>query len=298
MSKQTLAFVDQAVPGHVECHDKTQRLISSDTFEVRSQSLMITLYDAASRPDSYRGWNPLPARIRYCLNFKGLSFKTVWLEYPDIESTLRSVGASPTMKWPDGRPCYTVPVIRDDSHLTDNGEPTVVSDSWAIAKYLDESYPDTGSARLLPDGTMALQMLSQAYIHNTLYLGCLARILAPHPMQLLSETSQKYYRETREMIFSTSLEDLCPRGSVQWKEGWSNTQQIFDTIATFLDQNGSRDEILFMGVRPSYVDFVLVSFLDTLAILLPDQWEIVKTWNGGRWAKLRESCAYWATIHD
>ncbi|KAF8492274.1 hypothetical protein BU17DRAFT_72637 [Hysterangium stoloniferum] len=215
---------------------------------------MITLYDIAGHPDCYRGWNPLPARTRYCLNFKGLSFKTVWLEYPDIEPTLRSIGASPTMKWPDGRPFYTVPVISDESHLTDNGEATVVSDSWAIAKYLDETYPDTGSHRLFPDGTMALQMLSQVY-----------------------------YRETREMFFRASLEELCPRDSAKWKEGWSNTQQVtkclavdnaaFDTIATFLNQNGSGNEILVMGVRPSYIDFVLVSYLDLLAILLPDQWK-------------------------
>ncbi|KAF8500716.1 hypothetical protein BU17DRAFT_72045 [Hysterangium stoloniferum] len=262
---------------------------------------MITLYDIAGHPDCYRGWNPLPARTRYCLNFKGLSFKTVWLEYPDIEPTLRSIGASPTMKWPDGRPFYTVPVISDESHLTDNGEATVVSDSWAIAKYLDETYPDTGSHRLFPDGTMALQMLSQVYIHKNLYLGSLARILAPHLTPLLSETSQKYYRETREMFFRASLEELCPRDSAKWKEGWSNTQQVtkclavdnaaFDTIATFLNQNGSGNEILVMGVRPSYIDFVLVSYLDLLAILLPDQWEVVKTWNGGRWAKIREACA-------
>ncbi|KAF8488919.1 hypothetical protein BU17DRAFT_72658 [Hysterangium stoloniferum] len=103
------------------------------------------------------------------------------------------------------------------------------------------------------------------------------------------------------MFFKASLEELCPRDSAKWKEGWSNTQQVtkclavdnaaFDTIATFLNQNGSGNEILVMGVRPSYIDFVLVSYLDLLAILLPDQWEVVKTWNGGRWAKIREACA-------
>ncbi|KAF8490200.1 hypothetical protein BU17DRAFT_72720 [Hysterangium stoloniferum] len=109
------------------------------------------------------------------------------------------------------------------------------------------------------------------------------------------------------MFFKASLEELCPRDSAKWKEGWSNTQQVtkclavdnaaFDTIATFLNQNGSGNEILVMGVRPSYIDFVLVSYLDLLAILLPDQWEVVKTWNGGRWAKIREACAGWKTIH-
>jgi hypothetical protein len=128
---------------------------------------------------------------RYSLNFKGLPFKIVWLEYPDVEPTLREIGAAPTGKWSDGRPFYTVPVIRDESHLTDKGEPTVVSDSWAIAKYLDETYPGLDSQRLLPEGTMAFQMLGQTYIQKILWMEGLVRIVAQSVMSLLSETSQK-----------------------------------------------------------------------------------------------------------
>jgi glutathione S-transferase len=68
----------------------------------------------------------------------------VWLEYPDIEPTLRDLGAAPTfLENPSPRKWfYTIPVIVDPGHLTPTGDPTVVCDSWAIAEYLDEVYPD------------------------------------------------------------------------------------------------------------------------------------------------------------
>ena len=76
---------------------------------------------------------------------------------------MRNLGAAPTFfdnpgarKW-----FYTIPVIIDPHHLTPSGEPTVVSDSWAIADYLDEVYPTPNL--LLPPGTKALQSLFDGY---------------------------------------------------------------------------------------------------------------------------------------
>ena len=91
------------------------------------------------------------------MKFKGLPFKTVWLEYPQIEPTLRDLGVTPTLfKFEEEqKTIYTVPVIIDSFHLTPNGDPTVVSDSWAIAEYLDEIYPNP--IMLFPQGTKALQ---------------------------------------------------------------------------------------------------------------------------------------------
>ncbi|KAF8531885.1 hypothetical protein JB92DRAFT_1947190 [Gautieria morchelliformis] len=117
----------------------------------------ITLYDTASRTGN--PCNPMSLRARLALNFTGLPFKTVWLEYPNIELTLRGMGAAPTFfdspsprKW-----FYTIPVIVDPGHLTSAGDPTVIPDSWAIAEYLDEIYPNQNI--LFPPGTKAFQTL-------------------------------------------------------------------------------------------------------------------------------------------
>ena len=86
----------------------------------------------------------------YSLNYKGLPFRTVWVEYPDIESTLKAAGiVSNTRKKPDGSPTWTVPAIYDPKTKTG------ITESFAIAEYLDKTYPDT--PLLIPPGTRTLQ---------------------------------------------------------------------------------------------------------------------------------------------
>jgi hypothetical protein len=53
------------------------------------------------------------ATRRYSLNYKGIQYDTVWLEYPEIEGFSKQVGVSPTKYKPDGRPTYTLPMIHD-----------------------------------------------------------------------------------------------------------------------------------------------------------------------------------------
>ncbi|GAW07249.1 AChain Crystal Structure Of Glutathione Transferase Gstfua3 From Phanerochaete Chrysosporium [Lentinula edodes] len=100
-------------------------------------------------------WSPNTWKTRYSLNYKGLSYRTEWIEYPDIEALCIKIGAAPTDVKADGiTPDYTLPVIYDPS--TDK----TISDSFAIALYLDTAYPDT--PKLFPPGTQALQ---EAFVH-------------------------------------------------------------------------------------------------------------------------------------
>ncbi|KAJ6534443.1 hypothetical protein DFH09DRAFT_1405499 [Mycena vulgaris] len=50
---------------------------------------------------------------RFILNYKRLRYNTVWIEFPDVEATLRGIGAPPSAKRADGKPIYTLPVIVD-----------------------------------------------------------------------------------------------------------------------------------------------------------------------------------------
>ena len=40
--------------------------------------------------------------VRYALNYKKLPYKTVWVEYLEIEPVARKVGAGPTKVKPNG----------------------------------------------------------------------------------------------------------------------------------------------------------------------------------------------------
>ncbi|KAJ7067615.1 hypothetical protein C8F01DRAFT_980401 [Mycena amicta] len=93
-------------------------------------------------------WSPNTLKTRYALNFKGLTYMTKWIEYPDIEGLVKDLGGRPTRAKADGRPHDTLPMIHDPS----TGE--TVTDSFKIAVYLDKTYPDT--PLLMPSGAFPL----------------------------------------------------------------------------------------------------------------------------------------------
>lgn len=87
--------------------------------------------------------------IRLALNYKQIPYKTVWVEFADVQAVGKRIGATPSTTYPDGTPRYTLPTIYDPN----TGR--TVSDSVAIAKYLDEQYSEH---RLFPDGTVDAQV--------------------------------------------------------------------------------------------------------------------------------------------
>ena len=91
---------------------------------------------------------------RLTLNYKGLPFKTVWVEYPDIARVSKEVGFKPSGTWPDGSPMYTLLAIFDPNTST------ALADSDAITRYLDATYPDT--PRVIPEGTEAFHAATAA----------------------------------------------------------------------------------------------------------------------------------------
>lgn len=54
-----------------------------------SQSSEIVLYDLTCEKNEC--FSPVVWRIRLMLNYKGIPYKTVFIEFPDIEPTLKSL---------------------------------------------------------------------------------------------------------------------------------------------------------------------------------------------------------------
>jgi hypothetical protein len=135
----------------------------------------ILFYDIPSRlPVKDRAWSPNTWKIRqrtssvsfmhrsanytlprWTLNYKQLSYKTVWVEYPDIEALSLEIGAEPAHKRENGDPYYTLPIIKDPN--TDK----IISDSHNIALYLDETYPER---QVMPKGTAGLFFGFQGFL--------------------------------------------------------------------------------------------------------------------------------------
>jgi glutathione S-transferase len=214
--------------------------------------------------------------VRYSLNFKGIPYKTEWVEYPDIEALCKKIGAAPTEQKADGSPHYTLPAIYDPSTKT------ALTDSVQIAKYLDRTYPNT--PKLFPPGSKALQHGAlEAYFPK---LTPLWRFALPPTNTILNPHSQQYFRPTREIMLGKRLEDAVPKGKDR-EEQWAKLKEGYGDIDAWLQQ-GKEDGPYFLGNTNSFIDFVVASYLLWVKKVCGEdgpEWNDVKTWNDGRWIK-------------
>lgn len=146
--------------------------------------MTILLYDLvgadASRPFSPHCW-----KVAMALAHKGLDFRRVPTPFGEVPGV-------------EGGFSKTIPVIRDGD--------TRVADSFAIAAYLEETYPDRPTLFGGPGG-MALarfvERWSQLTVHP--YLGA-AVMVDIHDR--LAPADQAYFRESREKRYGRKLEDV------------------------------------------------------------------------------------------
>ncbi|KAJ7616184.1 hypothetical protein DFH06DRAFT_1107936 [Mycena polygramma] len=246
-------------------------------------SASIVFYDIPSTLPS-KSWSPNMWKTRYALNFKGIPYKTVWLEYPEIEPLCREIGAAPTSNKPDGRPHFTLPVIHDLS------TGAVVSDSTKIAVYLDATYPD--KPMLMPAGTIGLHRAFEAAAH--------ALIMPLYPYALpasqtnLNPSSAAYFRRTREQARGKTLEDLAPKGEEDIVE-WNKLKDGFGKIDEWIRANGEGSPFI-IGEVLSYADMWVSAYVLWIKLILPEKFEDVKTWHQGRWAKLLQEMEKYETV--
>jgi glutathione S-transferase len=122
------------------------------------------------------------------LNYKGLPYKTVWVELCDVAALYASHNAAPSNDSPSAAPherC-TVPALYDPN----TGK--FVSDSFKISKYLDETYPEKP---LFPRGSLGLQYtfdqitvpeltIMVSFVYSTFYLSVFFPFCDPLPFYL------------------------------------------------------------------------------------------------------------------
>jgi glutathione S-transferase len=191
--------------------------------------MAIVMYDLAGADLALR-FSPYCWRIRMALAHKGLAVETVPWRFSDGEAIAFSG---------QGR----VPVIRDGA--------TVVSDSWAIACYLEATYPDRPS--LFGGATgQAHARLINAWA-DAVVLGGAARLVVRDILDALDPKDCAYFRASREQRFGTTLE------AVQ-EDGRANRLGAFrDSLAPV--RLVLRGEPWLGGSAPSYADHILFGTL-------------------------------------
>lgn len=215
------------------------------------------------------------------MNVKGIAYKTEWIEFPDIEPLYKKHGIATTATKADGTPLYSVPLIYDPSTKM------FISDSFAIAEYLDRTYP---GPKLFPYETLAIQSLvGSAYARHiwpVLPLAMITATLKLHPV------SEVFYREKITRPFVSGVSEDETSKNVRWdqfREGLGEVDTWYSkTAGSFL-----------MGDTVSWGDIVVASSLIWIRILWGEEskeWKMITSWHGGRWAGLLNAVSKYETI--
>jgi hypothetical protein len=180
----------------------------------------IVLYDLAGADPSLR-FSPYCWRTRMALAHKGLAVETVPWRFTDKDVIAFSG---------QGR----VPVIRD-------GE-TVISDSWAIADYLEAHYPERPSL-FGGAGGQAHARLINAWADASV-LGPAARLVVRDIVDAIDPKDCDYFRSSREQRFGETLEAVQADGranrvaAFRDSPGWAARRRATPTTSCSARCNG------------------------------------------------------------
>ena len=210
------------------------------------------------------------------LNYKGLDYRTEWLEYPEIEPKLKSLGGKPTDKRDDETDKYTLPAIHDSE------SDAVVTDSFVIAKYLDEKYPSTPS--FVPRGCDAAIILLDEHFMG--YFGHIYSVIIRPIIRALNPPSAKFFSEAH--LQRSDWEDVVKEDDGPGKtEAYAKFRECLEQLASVYDKNG-KETIFFINDSFSFADCITIAFLKWVRTMVgvdSEEWKILENCAGGRWTK-------------
>ncbi|KAK3707824.1 hypothetical protein LTR37_011826 [Vermiconidia calcicola] len=200
----------------------------------------IILYDLPSQGRN-ACWSLNPWKARASLNYKGLSYKTEWIEYPDLAPTFQKLGipkndgsssiyeySSPAAKLPDG---------------------SYVMDSRKIAEALEKVQPEPSLHMDRGDVIDRTQAAVSGMLQNLGPIG-MPRI----PGRLLNPRSAEYFRESRAKRFGMSLEELG-KSEKAGENAWKNAEPHMNELKNILNEN--KDGPYVLGSSPSFADMII-----------------------------------------
>jgi glutathione S-transferase len=185
--------------------------------------MALSLYERLCADD--RRPSPSCWRARLALAHKGLTPELHGIKFTESDEIAFS-GQS------------KVPVLVDGD--------SVVADSWAIACYLEDTYPEAPSLFDGPGGR-ALSRLVNHWVDYSLQ-GALAPILAPYLLAVVQPDDRSYYRQSREAKFGMTLEQLAVRRPA-----------LLEALHPVLEPLRQRlaETPFLCGERPAYADYLV-----------------------------------------
>jgi glutathione S-transferase len=172
--------------------------------------------------------SPFSWRIRYALAHKGVTPEFRHVRFADVE-TIRGLSGQ-----------HFVPIVIDGER--------VIHDSWNIACYLEDRFPDRPSL-FGGEGGRGLARLVNQWSDNTLGVA-IRRLIAADFILCLDAGDRDYYRNSREAAFGCTLEEYCadrPRWLAE-----------FAAVVAPLERTMA-EQPYFTGAAPGYADYILFS---------------------------------------
>jgi glutathione S-transferase len=184
--------------------------------------MTVVLYDLVGIED--RRFSPNTWRSRLALAHKQLDYETRATRFIDVAEIC-------------GGRHKTIPVIEDGKNT--------ICDSWAIAEYLENTYPDRPSL-FGGDAGKALSVFIQAWVNTVVHPGVAKLIMADLFAHVLPE-DQGYFRKSREQRFGQTLEQV-QSGREERVEGF---RKSLHPIRLTL-----QEQPFLGGAQPLYADYL------------------------------------------
>lgn len=181
------------------------------------------LFDLAGAEDDRR-FSPYCWRTRMALAHKGLAVDAQPWRFTEKER----------IAFAQSR---TVPVLTDGD--------TAIADSWAIALYLEQAYPDRPSLFGTPAAIGAMHVLN-AWADRTMVRG-IAPLIIADIHDCLAEKDRAYFRASREKVFGARLEQVMDGR----EEKVAAFRKTLDPLRIAL-----HDRPFLGGETPNYADYI------------------------------------------
>jgi glutathione S-transferase len=194
------------------------------------------MYDLAGADESRR-FSPHCWRIKLALHHKGLDYETIPWRLTEKDAISMSGQGK-------------VPVIVDGDR--------VVSDSWTIANYLDEQYPEKPG---LLGGKAARASAAFVRAWSEQVVGALiARCIMVDVYEHLHDDDKHYFRSTREARFGQTLEAYCADREAVRERLQSELSPLRVTLG---------EHPFLGGQRPMFTDYMIFGYFQWARCVSP-----------------------------
>jgi glutathione S-transferase len=235
-------------------------------------------------------WSPFTVRTTLCLNLLSLPYEHHEVSYPDIATTLSSLGVEPEPEDVGQLIQFTLPAITIDNET--------IMGSNAIAEKLASSKPEYEKS-LFPQGEKSREALKQwekdVLPQVAKRMGGMRKHVIPFVPLFLDERGAEYFYKTREksvgnleVMRKEALEEEREKG---WKELVKEGAEPLLEFYKSLDGD-AKGLFAFGGVDPQYVDFCIVGILQwcICARGKEEVMEALEEVGDGRLAKIVRHC--------